>query len=340
MAEEDIETGQGPEDVFEVSTDESSDNEPLSTIKHNADKNTTHAENATTQDNSDVGDVTITIHPDTPKPGTSTGDQNSIVESTSTKKPTVRKTLPFQTPKKGVKSKGGKRNISPEEMQCSEIMKSVSSTIEDFGKQFLQLKQDDKKTKDEISVCLEGLEVKIRSMKSRENRLRLMDGLERLTFKLVMEDYLEEETQKKAKRNTLSQYASLPGYSQTMGYCPPPVQTISPQNQFYTQAVTNVSTQQLVSALSSLAGGVAVGGGNSSATQQLLSVMPSYVQPDKVTTPSNVEMTTGTETTASVTILTSPGITQSTVDTSEKLQGHSGTVDNASLLSLHNSQIF
>jgi hypothetical protein len=91
--------------------------------------------------------------------------------------------------KKVPKSKEKKTKIAQYKDEELSFIKSVSSTIQNLTDKLTGKKDDDTVIKkDEISTCVDGLEVKIRSIKKRESRLRLMDAMERLASKYVIDD--------------------------------------------------------------------------------------------------------------------------------------------------------
>lgn len=334
------------EEVVQYISEESDDNTPLSTIKEGERKKKTLNATVVISDTNSQIEEHNDSEPDTVEPGTSTGEQKkSRVDVTSTKKPLPRKTIPVTTPKQTPKKSGknkGKRNISPEVEQCSNVLQSVSNTLEDFGKNLLNVTKEPKKIKDEISVCVEGIEVKLRTIKHREIRLRMIDALERLAFKFLMEDYLLDEVAMKPKPATV--YTVQTGYNPSVGYCTPAVQPVSPPHQYY-QPTCTATTQQYMSALTALAANVQAG--TTTTNQQLISSVYAAgdIPQSAKSTPTCLGISTSSVNTVPVTttvntlsIINTGDVGQSTIDASDILQVPSGVGGN--LLNMQNSQIF
>jgi hypothetical protein len=135
----------------------------------------------------------------------------------STRKPLPKRPSSITLVKKGSKCKSSKK--IPDD--GSDVLMSVNTAIKDIGEKLLSRVEQ----KDDIRICVEGLEVKLRTIKNRAIQLRLIDNLERLASKFVMEDYIKsQETQEVASSSTSQKQQP----ATTVRYCPPPVQPITP----------------------------------------------------------------------------------------------------------------
>lgn len=182
----------------------------------------------TESDEGSSGNVKLPPLPDLP-PVNIDGSQSDA----ETCAPVPRRTLPKRPnianiPKKSSKAKTSKRSADPGQ----DMLANVNTTIHDLGTKLLSHVEKTEPPKDDIKICVEGLESKIRNVKNRRNQLKLMWLLEREASKSVMDDYIQSESQMPVTVSTGSNIVgdhSL-GYRATpnIAYCTPSVQPISP----------------------------------------------------------------------------------------------------------------
>lgn len=224
-----------------------------------------------------------------------------------------------------------KRALIPEESEAAIFMRSMNSTLQNIGNKLLVERPEVKKVRDEVTVCVESLEVKLRSIKKRENRLRLIDGIERLAFKYILDDCLESESIP-CQRSTQS--VSNYSHSQYM----PSVQNISPpRNVILGHGQGNVNQPNLSTALNQLLSGANLNtltcnltGLQNQSTQQQVMVPVTYTQMSNqgignttlVNETSNFQTKTNTATT---TTLSGPVMTTVYVSNETTNADNSGT---------------
>jgi hypothetical protein len=247
-------------------------------------------------------------------------------------------------PKKGTKVKTSKKILKSND-ECSSVLRSVSATIQQISEKFMgsqNVEKEKPKEKDEITACVESLEIKLRTIKSRELRLKLIHGIDQLAFKTMMEDYFITENKKLMSTTNfgLQQNASV-------GYMPPTVQPITPPrqnyvfrnvpashaqtNQQYMSAVTNYSVlpQSSISSVSQCQNRLMTDFSNTTQNPgPSCSTQTATVNTNKTPITSSSMSNPIT----SITLLTAPIDRNSTVDTSQLLNGASSDESSGSIL--------
>jgi hypothetical protein len=286
------------EDEDENESDDADDNVPLSTLNTSRNEPKTLTVTADVHVNADdtdddgtrpvplqdaLPDLDTDItrkKPDRSKEVLETINENDIVivpdngvDDVPPKRTITKKTsmTPTSAKKKG-KNATKRALVVEESLDPTKFFTSMSDTIKDIGNKLITEKPEIKKQKDEISVFIDALEVKLRSIKKRETRLRLIDGIERLTFKYVIDDCIEAESPQTSR--------SLHSYGQAQ-YTPTSVVNVSPpQSNVYGQSQSTVNPQLLSSALSQM-----LGGNFNTLTGQLANI-PSQVQNQQMVVPA------------------------------------------------------
>lgn len=140
-------------------------------------------------------------------------------------------------PKKMSKAKDRKINKSDINEESANFFKAVSSTIENLTSTIMERPTPKQSyDKDEVKSFVDSLETKIRSVKKRASRLRLIDAIERLAFKFIMDDCLESEATS-APQQTGSQTSN--DTSRKVQYYPQNVHPISPARPVYPVSYEN-----------------------------------------------------------------------------------------------------
>lgn len=289
-------------EVQNTGSDESGDDAPLATLREKS------------RDDTDVQEIdNVEGMENAQTPAAEASQMHKAPPGTHTRKPLPKKPSSVQTAKTS-RNKALKRLESHEET-CSNVLRSVSTTIEDFGKKFLSDRDEPKKQKDEITACVESLEVKLRTIKSRELRLRLIDGVERLAFKFLLEDYCHDT-------NLMQQ-----SYNTNMAYCPPAVQPVSPPTRYYqTQSTQNTLTASLLNPNQNIATTYAGGGLQVSGTSVITALNP-----------GNLQTTTASATVTSTMTNTTEGVADNATDV---LADPSTQSSGSSLITLQNAALF
>lgn len=161
---------------------------------------------------------------------------------TSTRKP-LPKRRNSKTDGPPSKASKGKKKTHDEDASVV-LLKSVQSTMEKFSSNMLKPKDTTcvTKPKDFISTSIEAIESKIRTIKKKDKQLKLLDAVERLCLKYMLEDCLDTEPMA-VSQSTISTSQYTPE-SRSLRYYPTSVQPITPPRYYPIQVQQNLATAQ------------------------------------------------------------------------------------------------